>query len=177
MCIDAPDWTTNSFSSSWRVDASRHQFSEGEKNVAISCPFNLKTFLASFHAASRAPCSFCLFLRPILKFWSIGTALMRITWANHIRAEGFWSRMSAWRTTAFVNFTRWIRFCMSELFRKIDFGCFISRKTELQMSCARWPTSSRSPLSTHDRCHALQQVTPICRDFRHGWPYLFGIFE
>ena len=26
---------------------------------------------------------FRLFLRPILKFWSIGAALMRITWANH----------------------------------------------------------------------------------------------
>ena len=26
---------------------------------------------------------FRLFLRPILKFWSIGVALMRITWANH----------------------------------------------------------------------------------------------
>ena len=26
---------------------------------------------------------FRLFLRPILKFWSIGVTLMRITWANH----------------------------------------------------------------------------------------------
>ena len=57
MCIDAPESTTNSRSSGSRVDASRHFFSEGEKNVALSCSFNLNTLLASFHAASRAPCS------------------------------------------------------------------------------------------------------------------------
>ena len=57
MCIDAPESKTNSLSSSLRVDATRHLFSEGEKNVALSCSFNFNTFLASFHAASRAPCS------------------------------------------------------------------------------------------------------------------------
>ena len=57
MCIDAPESTTNSLSSGLRVDAGRHLFSEGEKNVALSCSFNFNTFLASFHAASRAPCS------------------------------------------------------------------------------------------------------------------------
>ena len=41
--------------------------------------------MASFHAASRTPCFLPvrLFLRPILKFWSIGVTLMRFTWANH----------------------------------------------------------------------------------------------
>ena len=57
MCIDAPESTTNSLSSGWRFDAGRHLFSEGVKNVALSCSSNLNTFLASFHAASRAPCS------------------------------------------------------------------------------------------------------------------------
>ena len=57
MCIDAPESTTNSLSSGWRVDAGKHLFSEGEKNVALSCSFNFNTFLASFLAASRAPCS------------------------------------------------------------------------------------------------------------------------
>ena len=57
MCIDAPESTTNSRSSGLSVDAGRHLFSEGEKNVALSCSFNFNTFLASFHAASRAPCS------------------------------------------------------------------------------------------------------------------------
>ena len=57
-CVDAPESTTNSRSSGLRFDgAGRHQFSEGEKNVALSCSCNFKTLLASFHAASRAPCS------------------------------------------------------------------------------------------------------------------------
>ena len=38
ICIDAPESTTNSRSSGLRVDASRHQFSEGEKNVALFSP-------------------------------------------------------------------------------------------------------------------------------------------
>ena len=57
ICIDAPESTTDSLSSGLRVDAGRHLFSEGEKNVALSCSFNLNTFLASFYTASRAPCS------------------------------------------------------------------------------------------------------------------------
>ena len=57
MCIDAPESTTNSRSLGLKVDASRHLFSEGEKNVALSCSLNSNTFLASFHAASRAPYS------------------------------------------------------------------------------------------------------------------------
>ena len=44
-------------SSSLRFDAGRHLFSEGKKNVALSCSLNLNTLLASVHAASRAPCS------------------------------------------------------------------------------------------------------------------------
>ena len=57
ICIDAPESTTNSLSSSLRVGAGKHLFSEGEKNVALSCSFNFNTLLASLHAASRAPCS------------------------------------------------------------------------------------------------------------------------
>ena len=57
MRIDAPESTTNSRSSGLRFDAGEHQFSEGEKNVALSCSFNLNTFWATFYAASRAPCS------------------------------------------------------------------------------------------------------------------------
>ena len=57
VCVDAPESTTNSLSSGFRVDAGKHLFSEGEKNVALSCSFNFNTLLASFHAASRAPCS------------------------------------------------------------------------------------------------------------------------
>ena len=39
------------------MQAGRHLFSEGEKNVALFSPFNFRIFLASLHAASRAPCS------------------------------------------------------------------------------------------------------------------------
>ena len=35
MCIDAQESTTNCLSSGLRVDAGRHLFSEGEKNVAL----------------------------------------------------------------------------------------------------------------------------------------------
>ena len=42
ICIDAPESTTNSRSSNFRIDAGRHLFSEGEKNVALRCSINLK---------------------------------------------------------------------------------------------------------------------------------------
>ena len=87
--IDAPESTTNSRSSSLRVDAGKHLVSEGEKNVALSCSFNLNTFLVIFHVASRAHRScHSLLLRPILKFWCVGAALMKFTWAN-VRAKDF----------------------------------------------------------------------------------------
>ena len=55
MCIDAPESTTNSLSSSLRVDgADKHLFSESEKNAASFFSFNLIMILASLHAASRA---------------------------------------------------------------------------------------------------------------------------
>ena len=46
MCIDAPESTTNSRSSSIRIDASKHLFSEGEKNVALSCSTLLRGHVA-----------------------------------------------------------------------------------------------------------------------------------
>ena len=49
-----------------------------------------------------------------------------------IPSDGFWSRMSAWRITAFVNWTHRIGFRMPELFRKIDedFGGSTSWNTQ-----------------------------------------------
>ena len=39
MCIDAPESTTNSLSSGFRVDgAGKHLFSEGEKNAVYVSP-------------------------------------------------------------------------------------------------------------------------------------------
>ena len=54
MCIDAPESTTNSHSSSIRFDAGRHQFSEGEKNAVLFFSYYLRMLSASLHAASRA---------------------------------------------------------------------------------------------------------------------------
>ena len=96
ICIDALESKTNSRSSSLGVDASKHLFSEGEKNAALFFSFHCRTHLASFHAASRAPCS-ChsvSSLRPILKFWSVGATLMRFTWANHSERRIFVSNVS-----------------------------------------------------------------------------------
>ena len=131
ICIDAPETTTKSRSSSLRVDASRHPFSEGQKNVALSCSFHFNTFLASFHAASRAPCS-CHSVSSCDRSSNFGASGLR-SWGSPGQiypSEGFWSRILVWRAKAFVNFTRWIGFCMSEFFRKIDFGGFMSWKTQ-----------------------------------------------
>ena len=133
MCIDAPESTTNSRSSGLRVDAGRHLFSEGEKNVALFFSFNFITPLASFHAASRAPCS-CHSVSSWDRSSNFGALGLR-WWGSPgqiIPSEGFWSRILAWRAMAFVHFTRWIGFCMSELFRKIDdnFGGSLSWKTQ-----------------------------------------------
>ena len=133
MCIDAPESTTNARSSGLRFDgAGRHQFSEGQKNDALFFSFNFRTLLASLHAASRAPCSFYS-----VSSWDRSSKFgaMGLRWwgspGQIIPSEGFWSRMSAWRTTAFVNCTHRIGFCVSELFRKIDedFGGTISWNT------------------------------------------------
>ena len=65
--------------------AGRHLFSEGEKNDVLSFSFNFRMLSGQpprcFTGTSLLP--FRLFLRPILKFGSIGVTLMRITWANH----------------------------------------------------------------------------------------------
>ena len=84
ICIDAPEPTTKSRSSGLRFDAGRHQFSEGEKNIALWCSFNFNTLLVRFHTAFAGTLllPLCLLLRPLLKFWRVGAALMRSTWAN-----------------------------------------------------------------------------------------------
>ena len=121
MCIDALESTTNSRSSGLRVDAGRHIFSEGEKNVALSYSFRWNTLLASFHAASRAHRS-C----HSVSSWDRSSnfeALGLRWWGSPGQVsprEGFWSRIWVWHATAYVNYTREIGFRMSELFRKID---------------------------------------------------------
>ena len=151
ICIDARGSTTNSRSSSLRVDAGKHLFSEGEENVALWCSFRFNTPLASFHAASRAPCS-CHFVSSWDRSWNFGALGLR--WWGSLGqifpSEGFWSRILVWRAIAFVNFTRYICFCMSELFRKIDFGGFMSWKTQ-------------------PKCRALDDRRPVGFRFNSWW--------
>ena len=131
ICIDAPESTTNSLSSGFNVDAGRHLFSEGEKNVALSWPLNFNTFLTSFHAASRAPCS-CHSVSSCERSSNFGALGLR-WWGSPGQiypSEGFWSRTLVWRALAFVIFTRWIGLCMFVFFRKTDFGGFMSWNTQ-----------------------------------------------
>ena len=69
--------------------------------------------LAIFHAASRASSllPFRLFLRPILKFWSIGVALIRITWWNYSKR---WFSVSnvgvTWHGFGELNTSDWLQY-------------------------------------------------------------------
>ena len=114
-----------------RFDAGRHLFSDGEKNVALWCSFTSNTFLASFHAASRALCS-CHSVSSCERSSKFGGLGLR-SWGSPgeiYPSEGFWSRILVWRAIAFVNFTRWIGLRMSVLFRRIDFGGVMSWNTQ-----------------------------------------------
>ena len=143
-------------------------FPKVRRMLLFLAPLIFNTFLASFHAASRAPCSY-----HSVSSWDRSSnfgALGLCWWGSPGQiypSEGFWSRTLVWRAIAFVNFTRWIGFCMSELFRKIDFGGFMWCKT--QPNCRafddRRPTG---PCFNHDRYHAWHRVSPVCRDFCHG---------
>ena len=53
--------------------------------------------------------SLCLFLRPILKIWSIGIALMSFTWANHSERWTLVSNVS-------MTYNGLCKFCTSDLF-------------------------------------------------------------
>ena len=87
ICIDALE-STNYRSSGLRVDAGRHLFSEGEKNVALFFSFYFEYTFGQFPRcfAGTLLLPLCLLLRPILKFWSVGRTLMRF---KYIRAKDF----------------------------------------------------------------------------------------
>ena len=94
ICIDAPESRTNSRSSGFNVDAGRHLFSEGEKNVALSCSFTFIYFWPAFtllrgHLALAT-------LSPLVNDPQI---LERWGYAHEVHlgkiypSEGFWSRI------------------------------------------------------------------------------------
>ena len=134
MCIDAPESTTNSPSSGLRFDgAGRHLFSEREKNAVLCFSFNFSIFwpastLLYGHIDLVIP-SLLETDPQILEHWGYAD---KDRLGQIIPSDGFWSRMSAWRTTALVNFTHRIGVRMFELFRKIDedFGGSISWNTQ-----------------------------------------------
>ena len=105
MCIDAPESTTNSLSSGSRVDgAGRHQFSEVRRMLLYLAPLILGCFW---------PASTLLHGHIALAIMSLPETDPQILehlglrwWGSPwqiIPSDGFWSRMSAWRATAFVN--------------------------------------------------------------------------
>ena len=99
-------------------------------------PFNFLIFLASFHAASRAPCS-CHSVSSWDRSSNFGALGLR-WWGSPGQInpnEGFWPRFSVWRAIAFVNFTHRIGFCMSELLRKIDDNFSGSMSWKTQPNC------------------------------------------
>ena len=163
ICIDAPESTTNSRSSGLRFDAGTHLVSEGEKNVALFFSFTFRTLLASIHAASRAHRS-CHSVSCWDRSSNFGALGLR-WWGSPGQmypSEGFWSRMCAWRATAFVHFTRRIGFRMSELLVK-------SMKT----SAAPYP-GIRTPFVVY-LMSCTQRVSPFYR-MTHAsstWPLHF----
>ena len=85
MCIDAPESTTNSLSSALILDGEgRHHFSVGEKTVVFFFSKKFEDFLCQIPRCLASPMllSLCLFLRPILKFWSVRGSLVKFAWAN-----------------------------------------------------------------------------------------------
>ena len=133
----------------WR---SKHLIFRRWEECCFIFSFNSRMLLASLHAASRAhrSCHSVSSKNRSSKIGALGLdrssnfgALGLRWWGSPgkiISSEGFWSRMSAWRTTAlvnlvwraiaFVNFTRWIGFGMSVHFRRIDFGGVMSWNTQ-----------------------------------------------
>ena len=80
ICMFVPESTTNSLSSgSFVAAAGRTHFSAGEKNVVLSFALSFVIFFGKIPilALGAQLLSSSLLLRPILKFHTVGTALMR----------------------------------------------------------------------------------------------------
>ena len=136
ICNDAPESTTNSRSSGLRVGAGKHLFSEGEKNVALS-PLILEHFWPA-STLLRGHFALGILSLPetdpqILERWGCAD---EVNVGKFIRPKDFGLEILVWRAIACVNFTRWIGFCMSELFRKIDDRLHVL-KDATQFSCIR----------------------------------------
>ena len=136
MCIDAPKSTTNSlsfrFGYGWRWETPNLGRWERGSFVLF---FELQdTFRHSPRVSAGASLlSLRLFLRPILKIWSVWTALVRDFWTgSHQAMDLLLSRMFAWRSVAFENCTRRLGLKTCVFFCKIgeDFGGSMSWDTQ-----------------------------------------------
>ena len=78
-------------------------------------------------------------------------------------SEGFWSRILVRRAIAFVNFTRWIGFCMFVLFRRMGLGGLMSWNT--QTICR----ASDDRRLQGPRSNSLSPFLPGCPDRSWRW--------
>ena len=105
-------------------------FPKVRKMLLFLAPFKFNTLLASFAGTLLLP--LCLLLRPILKCWRVGAALMRFTWANQSERRILVSN-----------------FC-------VTCNSFCDFYTS-----DRFPYVSDLPENKHRRLHVLKDATPI----------------
>ena len=155
------------------MQAGKHQFSESEKIAAL---IFLLQFYTHFWPAStllRGHLALATLVSSCDRSSNFGALGLR-WWgslAQIFPSDGFWSRMLAWRTTAFVNRTHRIGFSMFVLFRKIDedFGGSISWNTQpnwrvfLNIATALWSPFFKKPFAraaVHDPGDAHKSTFP-----------------
>ena len=150
------DFSTSSKYPFQRFHASKHLFSESEKNVAVFFFFNFRTLLASFHAASRACRS-----GHSVPSWdrSSNFGALELRWWN---SPGHF-RMRAWRARLswILLHVRSVSVCLS--------SCVISMKT----SAAAHP-GIRNPIFVY-LMNRIQRISPFDR-MAHAsstWPLHF----
>ena len=150
MCIDAPEYTTNSLSSCSILDGERRQhLSEGVKKVDLCFSFNFKIFLVSFYAASGTHRS-CLPETDPQILERSGCA-DEVLLGKIILNDGFWTLLFPWRNTALVSRTHRIGFDMVELFRKINEDLVDSMTWNTRSNCR----VSFNVIPLHFCCHSF----------------------
>ena len=104
----------------------------------------------------------CLFLRPVLKLWSVGAALMRFTWANVTERGILVSNFSVTWTIAFVNFTRWIgSACLSSSVKSMKTPAALCPERRNPIFVYPMICTQQVRDLTRDKCHSRQRVDPL----------------
>ena len=100
----------------------------------------------------------CLFLRPILKFWSIGVTLMRFAWANQserrILVSNFSVTCNSFREFHTLDWFPYVRSSSAKSMKTSAAPC-----PEIHNPIVVYPMICTQQVrdSTHDGCHALQR--------------------